>query len=91
MSSPNLREAVPLAVVQQLASFVLVSLTTAQGLLWVWVYAVCAFWAGTGMIALRRRGSPTRVDVGLVKWGFVPLLVLAAYVTGLVWTARGRG
>jgi hypothetical protein len=90
MSSRRLVDAFPLAIVQQLASGLLLSLTTAHDLLWVWAYTMCAFGAGTALIAARRRGSPTRVDIGLVKWGFVPLLILACYIVGLVWTARGR-
>ena len=89
MAATDFDDALNLAIVQQVLAVVVIGLSTAHDLMWVWVYAVVAFWLGALLIVFRRR-EPTRGDVLVVKWGFVPLLLLACYVAGVVWRARGR-
>ncbi len=89
MPQPSIREAAWLAVAQQIALFILLGSTTAHEVLWIHGYAVVAFWAGVAVIALRRPHASTRLDVFLVKFGFVPLLLLAMFIGAAVWRARG--
>ena len=92
MPSPRLGEAVAVTGVQQFASLVLFELNSQAAMLMpLWLAAFCGFWAGTGIIAVRRRGAPTRADIAFVKWSFVPLLLLAGPLAWLASGAAGPG
>jgi hypothetical protein len=65
-------------------------MSSAHEILWIWAYTMAAFWAGTVIIFVRRGRAPTRAEVQFVKFGFFPLFILACYIVGLVWKARGR-
>ena len=87
LTSPPFQSSVVLAAVQQVCA----GYFWAYGLLEVWAYSLFAFWIGVVVIAVRRSRNPTRVDIFLIKFGFVPLLLIATYLTGLIWQARGAG
>ena len=51
--------------------------------------ALIAFWAGAVVLVLRRPLSPTRMDIALIRFGYLPLLVVAFFLIHLIWTMRG--
>ncbi len=88
MPQPGVREAVWFAVAQQLGVLLVLASGT-SGLEVFWFYALVAFWAGVAVIAVRRPRAFSRLDIFLVKFGFVPLFLLAMVVAAVVWRARG--
>jgi hypothetical protein len=55
-------------------------IATDGGLLWmIWVQAATAYWILFGAISLRRATAPTNIDLSLVRWSFVPLLLIAPF------------
>lgn len=67
------------------------ALAVADGdpLMQVWAMALAGYWIGVAGIVARRPLRPTRVDVGLVRWGFPVLTALAGVLAGTIWRARG--
>lgn len=52
----------------------------------LWWRAVIAFWGTVILMILRRPHTPTKVDLFLVRWGFIPLfLLLTPVVLVLAW------
>jgi hypothetical protein len=51
--------------------------------------ALLAFWGGTLMVLLRRPRNPTRMDLGWIRWGYLPLLIAVQFVARSVWHWRG--
>jgi hypothetical protein len=48
--------------------------------------ALLAFWVGATLIIFRRPTTPTPIDLLLVRFGFLPLLVLSFTVAEYVWS-----
>jgi hypothetical protein len=46
--------------------------------------AMIAFWSGAFLVALRRPHHPTRLDLEYWRFGFVPCLVLAMFLSVLI-------
>ncbi|HSY18480.1 MAG TPA: hypothetical protein VK815_09115 [Candidatus Acidoferrales bacterium] len=53
-------------------------------------YAALAYWAGFGLIMLRRHGRLTRADKILIRWGYLLLGAVSSIVTPLIWQLRGN-
>jgi hypothetical protein len=53
------------------------------------LYGIAAYWIGFGVIWFRRGASVTRADIGLIRWGVVPLCVTSFLLTGCIWRLRG--
>lgn len=51
--------------------------------------ALIAFWGGAIVLICRRRHKPTKTDLELVRFGYVPVLAIAFVVIHLVWALRG--
>jgi hypothetical protein len=51
--------------------------------------ALVAFWGGTVILVCRRPQSPTRTDIGLIRFGYLPLVVAAFFLVHFIWTLRG--
>ena len=47
--------------------------------------ALLAFWGGTLMVLLRRPRNPTRIDLWLIRWGYLPLVITVQVVARSVW------
>ena len=52
-------------------------------------YAFTAFWAGVGVILWRRSSAPTKVDLLIVRGGFIVLCVFSFLLTHGIWYLRG--
>ena len=51
--------------------------------------ALVAFWGGAALLIWRRPQSPTRTDIQLLRFGFLPLVVVASFLVHFIWTMRG--
>lgn len=51
--------------------------------------ALLAFWGGTTVLIWRHPRTPTKADLELIRFGYLPVLVFAFVVVHLVWSARG--
>ena|ERR1041385_2850933 len=51
--------------------------------------ALVAFWTGAVVLIWRHRESPSRLDLELIRFGYLPVIVLAFFLTGLIWHLRG--
>ncbi len=52
-------------------------------------YAAIAYWVGFAVMFLRRGRSLTKTDRLLIRWGYLLLTFVSAFVTGAVWHMRG--
>lgn len=48
-----------------------------------------AFWAGAIIPLWRRRLKPTKMDLLLVRVGYLPLIIITTLLTHEVWSVRG--
>ena len=48
-------------------------------------YAFAAFWVGVGVILWRRSSAPTKLDLVIVRGGFIVLCVLSFFLTHGIW------
>ena len=48
--------------------------------------AVLAFWTGAALIMFRRPASPTKLDLLLVRVGFLPVLVVTFALVEWIWS-----
>jgi hypothetical protein len=76
--SQNYDPVIKSAVAQQILFAVLAILTldggqTARNL----ACCIAAFWLAVAMIAIRRPSMPTAADLAIIKWGSLPLTILA--------------
>ena len=86
--SPAYQRPVWTAVVFQVFTQVLFMLMVDGGLMAsVGLCTMTAFWAGAVAIMWRRARQPTRLDLLYVRWGYVPLLLIAIGMTiAIVWS-----
>jgi hypothetical protein len=88
--SPNYRipifEAVALqALLGLLSMLILDGGTTAR----ICGIALVAFWGGATVLIWRRPQSPTKTDVELIRFGYLPLVVVAFFLVHFIWNLRG--
>ena len=88
--SPSYRKPVFEAVALQallglLSALILDGGTTAR----ICGIALVAFWGGAALLIWRRPHSPTRTDIELLRFGYLPLVVIAFFVVHFIWTLRG--
>ncbi len=50
-----------------------------------------AFWGGATCVICRRPRHPTRFDIALLRFGYLPLIVVAYLLVHLIWDLRGLG
>jgi hypothetical protein len=79
------REAFVFAMLQQAVLFLLAALLLDGGVVLRRVtIASIGFWCFVLLLLIRRRNSPTRVDIILVKYGIWPLLLITIVAAGLL-------
>ena len=88
--SPSYRKAITVSLPQQVVA-VLLSMMLLDGgqTAQVCGMAFLAFCIGIGLIMFRRSLSPSRADLLLIRFGFVPLFVAAFFISRFVWKIRG--
>jgi hypothetical protein len=83
--------AVTFALVQQ-AAVIFLSLLVLDGgvMAQVCLYAFVAFWGGTGLLIARRGAAAlSRLDLGLIRGGYVPVCIISFFLTHWIWSLRG--
>lgn len=61
------------------------------GIAQVCFYALVAFWGGVAVLHVRRSGSLSRVDLLLIRYGYILACVISFFVTRWIWHLRGYG
>ena len=56
----------------------------------VTLIAIMGYLGGVTAVACRRPQSPSRFDLMLIAWGFVPLWLIVQFGARYAWTAMGR-
>jgi hypothetical protein len=51
--------------------------------------ALVAFWGGATVLIWRHPQSPTKTDIELIRFGYLPLAVLAFCLVHFIWHLRG--
>ena len=51
--------------------------------------ALLAFWGGAVVLIWRHPQSPTYADIQLIRFGYLPVVLIAFVVIHLVWSAKG--
>jgi hypothetical protein len=51
--------------------------------------ALLAFWGGAAVLIWRRPQTPSRIDIQLLRFGYLPLVVSAGGMIHFVWRLRG--
>ena len=51
--------------------------------------ALVAFWAGAAVLIWRHPHTPTRTDITFVRFGYLPVVVLAFFLVHFIWHVRG--
>ena len=51
--------------------------------------ALVAFWGGATVLIWRHPRSPTKTDIALIRFGYLPLVVLAWFLVHAIWSFRG--
>jgi len=90
MRARNLSGALGSALCQQSIVFsIALALLDTGVLAQVCGFAVAAFWIGVGVICFRRRGAVSKIDLLFIEAATVPLVVIAAVLSFVIWRARG--
>jgi len=51
--------------------------------------ALVAFWSGVAVQICRNPRSPSRVDLQLIRFGYLPVVVIAFFLAQWIWHLRG--
>ena len=79
-------EAVALQIVLGLLSLLILDGGTVARICGI---ALVAFWAGAGLLIYRRPTSPSRLDLQLIRFGYLPVVVIAFFLVQWIWHLRG--
>ncbi len=53
------------------------------------IFAAVAFWIGVAVIWLRRRTTPTKLDLLVIEAGYLGLCVISFFLSYWIWSRRG--
>jgi uncharacterized membrane protein len=51
--------------------------------------ALVAFWSGVTVLIYRHPKSPSKIDVQLIRFGYLPLVIFAGFLVHFIWHFRG--
>ena len=51
--------------------------------------ALIAYWAGVFVLIWRRPHAPSRFDLGFIRIGYLPVIVLTHVIAPFIWHLRG--
>jgi hypothetical protein len=51
--------------------------------------SLLAFWGGAVVLIWRHPHAPSKMDLELIRFGYLPVVVIASVVIHLAWAARG--
>jgi hypothetical protein len=52
--------------------------------------AAIAHWVTIFIVICGRPKTPTKADLAIIRWGYVPIMVVIATVGPLIWAPLGR-
>ena len=52
-------------------------------------FSMLAFWGGVLLIILRRRQSPSKADLQVIRFGSVAVVIVGQILTRVVWYLKG--
>jgi hypothetical protein len=82
----------PFALVTQSVILVLASMILdGGGIAQVCFYAFVAFWSGVLVLRFHRRGALSRVDLLLIRYGYILVCIISFFITRWIWHWRGFG
>lgn len=88
--SPLYRRAVFTALIVQFFAGLLSAMALDMGVMMkACGLALVPFWTGASILIFRRPQSPTKADIALVRFGFIPVFILMWAIGCWVLTKRG--
>jgi hypothetical protein len=51
--------------------------------------ALVAFWGGAVVLVWRHPQCPSRLDLGLIRFGYLPVVVMTFFLVAWIWHLRG--
>jgi hypothetical protein len=85
-----LQSAIYSACIQQAIIMILAAMMLDGGCIGqVCAYAILAFWGGVFVLRVRRRGNLTKLDLMLIRGGYIVVCVISYFVTRWIWHLRG--
>jgi hypothetical protein len=51
--------------------------------------ALLAFWSGAVVLILRHPQTPSRLDIELIRYGYIPVSIVSLFLVGWIWRLRG--
>ena len=80
------------ALVFQMPILVLASMILdGGGIAQVCFYALVAFWVGVAVLHVHRKGALSRVDLLLIRYGYIFVCIMSFFITRWIWQWRGFG
>ena len=79
-------EAVAIQIVLAVTGLLVIDPTGVARILGI---ALIAFWAGAVVLIWRHPQSPTRLDLELIRFGYLPVIAIAALVACWIWHLGG--
>jgi hypothetical protein len=84
------RDPLKLALTQQIPILILSAGVLDGGDLFrICLIAFLAFWVGAFLIRHRRPETPTKLDVVVIKWSYIPLGIMTFVLVHWFWKLRG--
>jgi len=88
--SPHYRKAIFSAVaLQVIIGFLSLMILDGGACAQICGVALLAFWGGVMVLIWRHPQSPTYTDLQLIRFGYLPVVVIAFIVIHVVWSAKG--
>ncbi len=88
--SKDYQSALKAALLLQIITGLFAAIAIDGGLLFeLWWRPMAAYWGCLIVMVFRRPNTPTKRDLILVEWGFIPLIPCAAIISFFVWRWMG--
>ena len=84
------KDAIKLALAQQIPILILSAGVLDGGDFFrICLIPFIAFWVGVFFIRRRRPETPTKLDIIIIQWSYMPLCVLTFFLVDVFWKLRG--
>ena len=89
-STTPLPVAIISALVQQCLVIVLSLMILDGGVIaQICLHAFAGFWGGAGLLIVRRGAAMNRLDLALIRFGFIPVCIMSFFLSHWIWGLRG--
>jgi hypothetical protein len=87
-----LQSAIYSACIQQAIIMILAAMILDGGSIGqVCLYALLGFWGGVFVLRVRRREALTKMDLMLIRGGYILVCIISFFITRWIWSWRGYG